>query len=60
MMGGGHNSMTQQMDVYAFAICCVEILDMGGMPWKHHDDSAVVRFVYGVFVSYIRVHPANK
>ena len=30
MMSGMHNNMTQQMDVYAFAICFVEILDMGG------------------------------
>lgn len=53
MMGGGSNALTQYMDVYAFAICSIEILDMGGMPWKLHDDSAIVRFVLGecIFVS---------
>ncbi|KAF7965529.1 hypothetical protein HWV62_43062, partial [Athelia sp. TMB] len=45
MLDGVHNNLTPQIDVYAFAICCVEILDMGGMPWKHHDDNAVIRFV---------------
>ena len=32
MMGGDHNRLTQEMDIYAFAICCVEILDKGTMP----------------------------
>ncbi|KIM89615.1 hypothetical protein PILCRDRAFT_812439 [Piloderma croceum F 1598] len=45
MMGGHHNRLTQEMDIYAFAICCVEILDKGTMPWQHHDDFAIVRFV---------------
>jgi abelson tyrosine-protein kinase 1 len=47
MMGGGDNRFTQEMDIYAFAICCCEVLDKGAMPWQHQDDSAVVRFVLG-------------
>lgn len=46
-MGGNNNFLTQEMDIYAFAICCVEILDKGAMPWQHQDDDAVVRFVLG-------------
>ena len=49
MMGGHHNRLTQEMDIYAFAICCVEILDKGIMPWQHHDDFAIVRFVTGAY-----------
>jgi hypothetical protein len=30
------------MDIYAFTICCAEILDTGTMPWQLHDDGAVV------------------
>jgi abelson tyrosine-protein kinase 1 len=48
IMGGNHNRLTQEMDIYAFAICCIEILDKGTVPWQHHDDSAVIRFVLGV------------
>lgn len=47
MMGGNHNFLTQEMDIYAFAICSVEILDKGAMPWQHQDDGAVIRFVLG-------------
>lgn len=46
-MSGTHNRLTQETDVYAFSICCVEILDKGAMPWQHQDDSAIVRFVVG-------------
>lgn len=43
----GGNELTPAIDVYAFAIVCVEILDGGTLPWQHHDDPAVVRFVVG-------------
>ena len=49
MMVGGNSRLTQEMDIYAFAICCVEILDKGIMPWQDADDNAVVRFVIGAF-----------
>lgn len=44
-MGGHSNILSQEIDVYAFAITCVEVLDNGVMPWQHQDDDAVVRFV---------------
>ena len=37
----GAQKLTQEMDVYAFAICCWEILTMGGLPWPLMDDIAV-------------------
>ena len=53
MMGGQSNMLSQEIDVYAFAITCVEVLGQGVMPWQHHDDDAVVRFVlreYDLFI----------
>ena len=41
----GAQALTPEMDVYAFAICCVEILTMGALPWPLMDDDAVRRFV---------------
>ncbi|KAG1729964.1 uncharacterized protein EDB91DRAFT_799075 [Suillus paluster] len=36
---------TMQADVYAFAICCVEILNMGDIPYGTRDDEDVKRIV---------------
>ncbi|KAG0700342.1 hypothetical protein DFH29DRAFT_807787 [Suillus ampliporus] len=36
---------TMKADVYAFAICCVEILNMGGIPYGTRDDDDVKRIV---------------
>lgn len=41
----GHSQLTTEMDVYSFAICCIEILTMGKMPWPLMDDDAVRHFV---------------
>ncbi|KAH9985258.1 hypothetical protein BJV77DRAFT_1084863 [Russula vinacea] len=41
----GAQALTPEMDVYAFAICCVEILTKGSLPWPLADDDAVWRFV---------------
>jgi abelson tyrosine-protein kinase 1 len=41
----GAQAFTPEMDVYAFAICCVEILTKGALPWPLMDDDAVRRFV---------------
>ena len=41
----GAQALTPQMDVYAFSICCVEILTMGALPWPLMDDDAVRHFV---------------
>lgn len=37
--------ITNEMDVYAFAITCIEVLSMGRMPWPLVDDEAVRHFV---------------
>ncbi|KAN0141932.1 Protein kinase-like domain containing protein [Lactarius tabidus] len=41
----GAQALTQEMDVYAFAICCWEILMMGALPWPFMDDDAVQQSV---------------
>ncbi|KAI0270447.1 hypothetical protein BC834DRAFT_922465 [Gloeopeniophorella convolvens] len=41
----GANVLTPEMDVYAFAISCVEVLTKGALPWPLMDDDAVRRFV---------------
>jgi serine/threonine protein kinase len=37
----GAEVLTQEMDVYAFAVCCREILTMGALPWPFMDDLTV-------------------
>ncbi|KIY72595.1 hypothetical protein CYLTODRAFT_486241 [Cylindrobasidium torrendii FP15055 ss-10] len=37
----GESMMTPEADVYAFAMCCVEILSMGKVPWAMMDDASV-------------------
>ncbi|KAF8838960.1 hypothetical protein BDN67DRAFT_932949 [Paxillus ammoniavirescens] len=41
----GDNRLTNAVDTYAFAICCVEILGMGDLPWAMLDDRAVASLV---------------
>jgi abelson tyrosine-protein kinase 1 len=43
----GAQTLTPEMDVYAFAICCWEILNMGALPWPLGDDNAVRHYVLG-------------
>lgn len=38
------------MDVYAYAITCVEVLNMGQMPWNLIDDNAVQFIVLSAFL----------
>lgn len=45
----GHSELTQQVDVYAFAITCVELLTKGALPWAMADDDAVRHFVLRTF-----------
>lgn len=40
----GQSKLTQEMDVYAFAISCIEILTKGDLPWPHMDDDSVRYF----------------
>ncbi|KAJ6461227.1 hypothetical protein C8R47DRAFT_993608 [Mycena vitilis] len=41
----GSSELTPEMDVYSYAICCVEILSMGRLPWPLMSDEAVRNFV---------------
>ncbi|KAJ6608478.1 hypothetical protein B0H10DRAFT_1815660 [Mycena sp. CBHHK59/15] len=41
----GSTELTPEMDVYSYAICCVEILSMGRLPWPLMSDEAVRNFV---------------
>lgn len=41
----GQSQLSQEIDVWAFAICCTEILTMGRIPWPLHDDDSVRHFV---------------
>ncbi|KAJ7731571.1 hypothetical protein DFH07DRAFT_755579 [Mycena maculata] len=41
----GSADLTPEMDVYSYAICCIEILSMGRLPWPLMSDEAVRTFV---------------
>ncbi|OJA20637.1 hypothetical protein AZE42_09915 [Rhizopogon vesiculosus] len=41
----GATKLTPATDVYAFSICCVEILGMGDLPYGHRDDKLVALLV---------------
>lgn len=43
----GQSKLTQEVDVYAFAITCVEILTKGELPWKLNNDDNVRHLVFG-------------
>ncbi|KAJ3730506.1 hypothetical protein C8R42DRAFT_650363 [Lentinula raphanica] len=42
---GSSNLLTAEMDVYAFAVCCTEILSLGRMPWPLYDDHQVLNHI---------------
>ena len=41
----GAQTLTTEIDVYAFAISCGEILSMGALPWSFVDDDTVRHLV---------------
>ncbi|PCH42817.1 hypothetical protein WOLCODRAFT_25573 [Wolfiporia cocos MD-104 SS10] len=45
LMAGQINKTTPQIDVYAFAMCCIEVLMKGSVPWPLADDDSVRHFV---------------
>ena len=47
----GATTLTPATDVYAFSICCVEILGMGDLPYGHRDDNLVALLVLGVYLT---------
>jgi len=48
-MAGGSSEFLAPMDVYAFAMCCIEILTKGSLPWPLLDDEAVRHLVLSAF-----------
>jgi len=50
LMAGGDSKFLASMDTYAFAICCIEILTMGGLPWPLLDDDTVRHLVLSTFL----------
>jgi len=49
-MEGRNVQFRAPMDVYAFAICCVEILANGAPPWPSLDDKTIRNLVLSAFV----------
>lgn len=45
LMTGNSPHLTPEVDIYAFAMCCTEILSMGRVPWGLVDDTAVRHYV---------------
>ena len=41
----GDNVMSPEVDVYAFAIVCIEILTNGDLPWSMLDDQVIQQLV---------------
>ncbi|CCM04156.1 uncharacterized protein FIBRA_06318 [Fibroporia radiculosa] len=39
----GTSGLTEATDVYSFAICCVEILSKGELPWRHSPSDIILR-----------------
>ncbi|KAJ7347438.1 kinase-like domain-containing protein [Mycena albidolilacea] len=50
----GSSVLTSEMDVYSYAICCVEILSMGRLPWPLMSDEAVRNFVLSMYFFLVR------
>nr|GAT43031.1 predicted protein [Mycena chlorophos] len=49
LMLGSDNDLTPEMDVYAYSICCIEILVIGRLPWPLMNDDVVRNLVLSVF-----------
>ena len=54
-MSGRNQETTPAVDVWAFAITCSEILNMGKLPWGVMDDVAVRSFVLSSFDPFIPI-----
>jgi len=59
LMAGGNGKFLAPMDVYAFAICCVEILTKGNLPWPSFNDEVVRHLVLGAFGFVLLLAPTN-
>ena len=59
LMAGSNSQFRAPMDVYAFAICCVEILNKGDLPWPLLDDETVRHLVLSAF-AFIRLPSVHQ
>jgi hypothetical protein len=41
----GQSQLTQEIDVWSFSMCCIEILTLGRIPWGPHSDDSFRHFV---------------
>lgn len=51
----GLSPLTTAIDVYAYAISCIEILSMGGIPWPFMDNDAVRQFVLRIILACLNI-----
>jgi len=58
LMAGDSSQFLAPMDVYAFAICCVEILNKGSLPWPLLDDDAIRYLVLSEFFFHQAAQPS--
>jgi serine/threonine protein kinase len=49
----GQLQLTPEVDIWAFSICCVEVLTMGRMPWPLMDDISVRHFVLSASIPHL-------
>ncbi|VDC03563.1 unnamed protein product [Peniophora sp. CBMAI 1063] len=45
LMRGAVSELTTQIDVYAFGILCVEIFQLGALPWPHFEENTIRHLV---------------
>ena len=55
----GKSGLTAHIDVYAFAISCIELLTKGGVPWPLADDESVRHFVLSKCYRFLLENPAD-
>lgn len=55
----GASQLSPEMDVYSFAITCIEILNMGRLPWPLMNDEAVTFYVLSECILLIRRQMLN-
>ena len=55
----GLGQLTQAADIWAFSICCVEILTMGRLPWALMDDDSVRHLVLSMTISFHQLNAIN-
>jgi len=48
-MEGRDDQLREPMDVYAFAVCCIEIITNGASPWLWFNNETIRSLVLGAF-----------